>query len=198
MKNNYKVYLILSAIVVSLISGYIVFKNKPKEIVTPVVQSAEDTIPVVVKKSIIERPYKDESVSILSNFYDYKGTEENQVNSIIIYENTYMQNTGIIYGSDKAFDVLSVAPGEVINVSDSELTGKVVEVRHTNDIISIYRFLSDVNVKLNDKLNTGDKIGTSGLSNITGDNKNELHFEFIIRGELVNGEIYFGKNIEEL
>lgn len=200
MNKKLKVYLVMGTLLFGLLSGTIIVTNSlKKENNIPVNTIVnEEVTPVVLKKDIIEKPYKDENVYVISHYYDYKDTEERQINSIIIYDNTYMQNTGIIYGNDNSFDIFAVASGEVINVSDSELTGKIVEIRHTNDIISTYKFLSDVNVKINDKVSAGEKIGTSGINNITDKAKNQLYFEFIIRGELVNGENFYGKNIEEL
>ena len=200
MNKKLKVYLVMGTLLFGLLSGTIIVTNSlKKENNIPVNTIVnEEVTPVVLKKDIIEKPYKDENVYVISHYYDYKDTEERQINSIIIYDNTYTQNTGIIYGNDNSFDIFAVASGEVINVSDSELTGKIVEIRHTNDIISTYKFLSDVNVKINDKVSAGEKIGTSGINNITDKAKNQLYFEFIIRGELVNGENFYGKNIEEL
>lgn len=43
---------------------------------------AEDIVPVVSEKKTIIRPYTDQDVKIVQNFYDYKGEKQNQENSL--------------------------------------------------------------------------------------------------------------------
>ena len=159
----------------------------------------ENIIPVVSSSSSkIIRPYVDSNVSILNNYYDYRSDENSQINSIIFYNNTYMQNTGIVYGNDNEFDIVAIYDGEVIRVEDSDLSGKIVEIKHSNDVISVYQLMSNVNVSVNTIVKQGDKIGKSGISNLVDNTKNQLYFELIIRGELVNAENYYDKTIDEL
>lgn len=154
--------------------------------------------PVVNVSEVLIRPYISDSVEILSNYYDNNADENTQQNSIIYYNNTYIQNSGTIYGQDDQFDVVAIYDGEVIKVDESSILGKVIEIRHSNDVISIYQLLGEVKVELNSKVKQGQKIGTSSLSNILGNNKQQLYFELAIRGQLVNGEQYFGKRLEEI
>ena len=158
----------------------------------------ENIVPVASVKNNIVRPYSDNSVAIINNYYDYKSDENAQINALIFYNDTYMQNTGIVYGADNPFDVIAIEDGEIIKISDSELSGKIVEIRHTNDIISVYQFMNDINVSLNQQVKKGDKIGTSGKSNLVDNTKYQLYFELIVRGELVNPENYYDKNINEI
>ena len=155
-------------------------------------------IPVVSTKVVINRPYLDTSVKIVKNYYDYLGSSEEQENSIVYYENTYMQNSGIDLSSGSVFDVVSILDGEVISVEEDELLGKVVEIRHSNEIVSVYQSLSEVNVKVNDKVLAGQVIGESGESNVNKDLGNHLHFELYHHGKVVNPVNYFDKNVEEL
>ncbi|MBR1376524.1 MAG: M23 family metallopeptidase [Bacilli bacterium] len=197
---KYAVYVLSIALLGGTLLGTYLVNNKLENDDTKYVSDPilESVVPVVSTSDILIRPYTDSNVIILNNYYDYRSDEDTQINSIIFYNNTYMQNTGVIYGNDSEFDVVAIADGEVIKVEDSELSGKVVEIRHSNDVISVYQFLSDVNVSINTSVKQGDKIGKSGISNLVDNNKNQLYFELIIRGELVNGENYFGKNINEL
>lgn len=154
--------------------------------------------PVVKTESVLIKPYTADGIEILSNYYDSAADETTQQNSIIYYDGTYMQNSGVIYGSENQFDVVAIYDGEVIKVDTTDLLGKVVEIQHSNDIISVYQLLGDVNVEVNQKVTQGAKIGVSSLSNIINNNKQQLYFELIVRGKLVNGEEYFGKKIEEI
>ena len=75
-------------------------------------------IPVVNTDSQIIRPYQDDSIKIVKNYYDYKADNENQEKSIIYYENTYMQNSGIDYAGTNEFDVVSILDGTVISIKN--------------------------------------------------------------------------------
>lgn len=159
----------------------------------------EDDIPVVNTKPSIIRPYTDTEVKIVKDFYDFQADEEKQQNSIIYYESTYLQNSGIAYGGkEEAFDVVSILDGTVVSVKEDNTLGKIVEVRHSNDIVSVYQSLSEISVKENDEIKQGTIIGKSGSSNISKELNNHLHFELIIKGQIVNPENYYDKKVDEL
>ena len=69
-------------------------------------QEVEGNVQTNTVNTII-RPYTSDKVSIGRYFYDFEAEEDRQVNSIIFYENTYMQNTGVDYISEEVFEVLS-------------------------------------------------------------------------------------------
>lgn len=158
----------------------------------------EEEIPVINTSDIIIRPYLVDDVSIVKNYYDYKSESENQEKSLIYYENTYLQNSGISYGKEDVFDVVSVLDGTVTSVKEDQNLGKIVEITHSNDIISIYQSLSEVKVEENQEIKQGDIIGVSGTCNIEKDLNNHVHFEMIVKGTIVNPENYYDKKISEL
>ena len=159
----------------------------------------EDDVPVVNTTPTIIRPYTNTNVKIVKDFYDYQADEEKQQNSIIYYESTYLQNSGISYGGvEEIFDVVAILDGTVTSVKEDNTLGKIVEVRHSNDMISVYQSLSEVTVKENDEIKQGTIIGKSGSSNISKELNNHLHFELIIKGQIVNPENYYDKKVDEL
>lgn len=158
----------------------------------------EDTIPVVNVENSIVRPYNESDIKIVKGYYDYLDDSENQVNSLIYSENTYIQSSGVSYGKNEVFDVVSILEGIVIDVKDDEMLGKVIEIRHSNDVISIYQSLSEVNYKVNDTVMQGDIIGKTGECNISKELGNHVHLELIINGTTVNPENYYGKKLSEL
>lgn len=158
----------------------------------------EEDLPVIVNETNIMKPYKDEKVTIINNYYDYQKDTDTQQNSIIYYENTYIQNSGICYGSKEKFDVIAIADGEVTDVKEDELLGNIVEITHKNNIVSVYQSLGEVQVKKGAKITQGSIIGTSGSSNIEKDLGIHVHFELIIDGKNVNPEEFYGKNIDEV
>ncbi len=100
----------------------------------------DSTIPVVITEGEegIIKPYMDEDVSISKSYYDMNSDEQTQQNSLIYYEKTYMENTGVLYTSDNEFDVISVLDGTVKDIKNDELLGTVVEVTHSNELVTVY------------------------------------------------------------
>lgn len=160
--------------------------------------NSNNDIPVVGTSVSIVRPYLDSSVSIGKTFYDYEGTNEEQEKSIIYYEDTYMQNSGVDYVSSNVFDVVSILDGTVISVHENDILGTTIEIRHSNNLISVYQSLSDVMVEENMLIVQGQMIAKSGTSNINKDLGNHLHFELYYNGKIVNPEEYYNKNVDEL
>lgn len=160
---------------------------------TYVDESAVDkTVPVMNEDDKIIRPYVSEEIDIYKKFYN--GEES----SIIYLNGTYIQNSGIIYTSSKEFNVVSVMDGEVIEVKKNDVLNYVVEVKHSNDLISIYEGLKSVNVKKGDHVNQNDLIGKSGEIKLDTNLSNSLLFEITRNGKYVNPEEYFDKSLKEL
>ncbi len=158
-----------------------------------------DEVPVVSNAAVIIRPYTDDTVKIVQNFYNYKGSEKDQENSIISYEQTYMQNNGVAYGGvEKGFEVVCALSGTVTNVSEDKILGNVVEIKASDKVTIIYQSLESVNVKVNDQISQGDIIGKSGKSNINKNLGIHVVFEIKVNGTYVNPEEYYDKNINEL
>lgn len=155
-------------------------------------------LPTIGEDVTIVKPFTDESVKISKGYYDYKAEKESQQNALVLYENTYMQNSGIDYSADKTFDITSILDGMVINIGEDEMLGKFVEVRHSNDMISIYQSLSEITVKKDDTIKQGHIIGKSGKNNINPKLENQLHFELSYKGQYVNPEDYFDKKVQDL
>lgn len=157
-----------------------------------------DVVPVLGETSKIIKPYVNEEVKIYKTFYQKDGNEEEQKNAIIEYGNTYLQSSGICYSSDKEFDVVAIMDGTVIDVKEDELLGKVIEIRHNNNVISTYQGLSEVSVEKDMQVKSGDMIGVSGTSNIFKDAGSHLYFELAVNGKLVNPNDYYDKTLGEI
>jgi len=158
----------------------------------------DEYVPVVnIEEEKVKKPFTDQNVTISKNYYDYKATDEEQTNSILYHENTYIQNTGINYQGENTFDVISILSGEVIEVEEKELLGKSVTIRHDNELISVYQSLSNVTVKKGDKVTTGQVIAKSGTCSLITDSKNNLHFELYVNGTIADPENYYDKKLSE-
>lgn len=153
----------------------------------------DEIVPVMNEANGVQliRPYTDEKVKIVKNYYDYKGEEETQKNSIFFHEDTYMQSTGVSYGGVDDFDVVAVLDGTVTSVREDELLGTIVEIKHNNNLTSVYQSLKDVGVKKDDKVSQGQPIAKAGTSNIDTSLKNHVYFELIQDGKVINPEEQF-------
>lgn len=158
----------------------------------------DDIIPVVKTEEKIIRPYTADDVKIIKTYYDYKGEETSQQNSIIYYENTYMQSSGVSYGKEDKFDVISILPGTVDEIKEDELLGKVVKIKHNDNVISLYQCLSETTINEGDTVIEGQVIGQSGACNLEKDIKNHVYFELLINNETVNPEDYYGKTLKDI
>lgn len=152
-------------------------------------------LPVINQVETAINPYLQADVTIGKNFYDYKGSEEDQEKSITRYEDTYIQNTGIDYVAENTFEVISILSGEVIEVKEDDTLGKTVKVQHQNSYVSTYQSLSEVSVKKGDKVTQGQVLGKSGTNKMEKDLGNHLHFELSINNQMVNPTEYLNKNL---
>lgn len=153
--------------------------------------------PVVKEVSKMLKPYTNENVKVGKYYYDYKADESRQQNSITYHDNTYMQNSGVDYILEEVFEVNSVMDGTVTNVTEDELLGNCVEIKHDNNYTSIYQSLSEVTVKKGDKITAGQIIGKSGQNALDKDMGNHLHFELYIKGQVVDPLSYIDKDLKD-
>ena len=148
---------------------------------------------VEIKKYI--KPYKDDTIKIVKEYYDYSKNEEEQENAIIYFEDTYMQSTGIAYSNGDKFNVIAVFDGDVLEVVNDEFIGNSITIEH-DGIKAIYQSLSEIDVSVGDYVKQGAIIGVSGTSNINSNLGNHLFFELVIDNEYVNPEEYYDLNLE--
>ncbi|MBQ3297182.1 MAG: M23 family metallopeptidase [Bacilli bacterium] len=150
----------------------------------------ESTLPVIntTIKPIV--PYTDQTVKIGKTYYDYLAEEASQENAIIKHDNTYIQNTGIDYVGNNIFDVVAILDGTVEKIVEDDSTGKTIEIKHSDNSISIYGSLSEIIVKKGDTVNQGQQIGKSGTNELDKEMGNHLHFEVYNNGQNMNPEVY--------
>lgn len=157
-----------------------------------------EEVKVVNTDPILVRPYVDDNIVIVKNFYDYQAEAEQQEKSLIYYEDTYIQSSGVSYSSGEAFDVVAVLSGNVKEVKEDATLGNVITIEHDNGITSVYESVSDITVKEGDQVVGGQILAKSSTSNISKELDNHLYFELILNGVCVNPENYFNRSINEL
>lgn len=158
-----------------------------------VVPSLSTDVPVTATTMNLIRPYKDSKVTIAIDYYE---DEKNQEKSIIVTDNTYMQNVGVLYHADQKFDVYAILDGTVTEVGKNDLLGNYLKISHDNNIVSLYQILDKITVKKGDTIKQGTKIGESTKNNIKEGNL--MLFELTINNKNVNPEKYYDKSIKEI
>jgi len=146
----------------------------------------------------IGKPFSSEEVTILRHFYDPAADPSVQINSIIQFQNTFMPNTGILYASPNTFDVLAVLSGTVESVTNDDIMGNIVTIKHSDNLRTVYQSLGEVSVSVGDTINQGDIIGQSGPNKVMTESQNMLLFEVELNGNNINPERFFEMNPEEL
>ena len=155
----------------------------------------DNTLPVNKIDDVIINPYTVDDVKIARYFYNLEDDADRQKESIIYYNNTYMQSSGIDYVKNDSFDVVSILDGTIIDIKEDELLGKIVEIKHNNELVSSYAGLSIVNVQKGENVTKGMKIGISGTNRVNESLGNHLHFEIYQSGINVDPLKVIGKKI---
>lgn len=143
------------------------------------------------------KPFMGDDAKIVKDFYKEEDTPEGQENSLIYYENTYMQNTGILYGSETVFDIVAAIDGKVKDIKQDEILGTVLTLEGKNNVRCIYYTLGEVLVKVDDEVHQNDIIAKSGQGKIDT-TKQTLLFEVYINGKLTNPNTFYEKKLTEL
>ena len=163
-----------------------------KDNVTSVVKNED------VNPSVLVKPFVSSNVSISKSFYDMTDDEVKQQNSLVYYEKTYLQNSGVLYTSSEPFDVVSAYDGTVTNVSKDDILGNYLEVTHNTNLKTIYYSLGEITVKKDDIVKSGDVLGKSGSNKLENENTNSLLFEVYHNGFAIDPEDFYNMSIDDL
>ncbi len=166
--------------------------------VTPVIKEEEKTETEITAESKIVKPFTATSVGISKSYYDMMDDEATQENSLVYYEQTYLQNSGVLYSSDEVFDIIATYDGTITNVSTDEILGNVVEITHNPNLKTVYYSLGEVTVKKDDVVKSGDIIGKSGDNLLEGEKDNSLLVEVYYNGNTIDPEDFYNMNIKDL
>ena len=109
-----------------------------------------------------------------------------------------MPNTGILYESDEAFDVVAVMDGTVKDIKEDEILGTVMTIENSSKLTTVYYTLGETKVAVGDTVTQNDVIATSGNSELETSKPNTLLFETYVDGVLTNPATVFEKSISEL
>jgi stage II sporulation protein Q len=116
---------------------------------------------------------------IKTQFYDKNADKEDRAQSLVFYNNRYLQNKGIdIAAKDgEEFEVVASLSGYVTNVKEDSLLGNTIEIEHDNGVITRYQSVKDYTVAVGDQVKQGEAIATSGKSLMNEEAGTHVHFE---------------------
>ncbi len=190
------VMVLCATLVVSGVKTYLTNREEMKFTVDNVFD--EDTTPVVkTETNTIVKPYIAESVKVGRYFYDFESDEKKQEKSLILYEDTYMQNNGVDYVDSKNFDVVAILDGEVISIEDSEVYGKVVTIKHNDNLKSVYSNVDGVLVTVGYKVHQGEIFAMSAKPKLQSDYKSMLHFEVFYKESAIDPENMYTLSVSD-
>lgn len=183
-------------LVITGIKNYVGESNKTKFTLDSVF---EDTVEPVNKTetNTIIKPFTSDKVTVGRTFYDYKSEAKKQESSLIVYENTYMQNNGVDYVCSDEFDVVSVLAGEIVSIEDNDVYGKVVTIKHNENLTSVYSNIKNITAKVGYKISQGEILGVSNKSSLESSDKNMLHFEVYYKGNSIDPENLYTMSVSD-
>ena len=161
----------------------------------------QDASPVVNQSEVIKMPVLEESqTEIVTTFYDYDKTSEEQVQALVLYDNKYYQSKGIDIASttDETFPVTAALSGEVIEVKEDPLLGYVIAIKHDNGVTTHYASLQDVTVKSGQQVDQGDALASAGKNIFNQANGTHVHFEVRKDGDAVDPEQFLNKPLTDI
>ena len=146
--------------------------------------------------STISNPIEEGKAEVGVYFYSRNDEETKQQKSLIYYENTYLPNTGILYTSDEAFDVMAIFAGQVIDIVEDEFFGKCIVIEHDNHLKTYYYGLDEIKITVGDEVANKEVIGISKNNTIMNSKKSFL-LEVYHNNELINPEKFIGTKITD-
>ncbi len=152
------------------------------------------------EESMIAPIVAGEDYVVISGFYDVNASEEERMNSIVVYNNMVQNNVTTNFKSvtEQEFDVVSVFSGIVTRVNSTLLYGNMVEILHDNGLTTTYYSLGNVAVAVDEEVGQGDVIGTAGTCEIDAENGIQVRLRVQKDGINLNPESVLGNRISDI
>lgn len=149
----------------------------------------------------IQLPVADVANTVVKKeFYDVNADEKQQEAALVYYNNRYEPNKGIDIAlqDGKPFEVVAAISGSVAKVQEDALLGNLIEVEHEDGIVTRYQSITDIQVAIGDKVKQGQKLATSGKSQINEEAGTHVHFEIRKDDIALNPTEFIDKQISDV
>lgn len=142
-------------------------------------QPSDDSISAISSNEAMQWPADHSQLETVASFYDANGSNEERQAGLIQNGNTFVANSGIdlARADEKSFDVSAALSGIVSIVESHPLNGNIIEIKHSDGMVTVYQSLSDVKVKVGDAVKQGAVIARAGRSELGKELGVHLHFE---------------------
>ncbi|UJF33262.1 M23 family metallopeptidase [Paenibacillus hexagrammi] len=143
----------------------------------------DGALAVSAQPETMQWPVKDRTqVTVSMPFYDSKATNEEKQAAMIQYGDQLIPHTAINLKAkdakdDGAFDVLAAMSGKVTAVEQNPVVGNLVEITHSNGLVTVYQSLTDVQVTKGAEVKKGDVLAKAGRNDLEKEDGVHLHFE---------------------
>lgn len=179
-------------------AGPVINTNSPSPSST---EPTETNKPTTVDKTILETMCLpiDGEYEIVRYYFDTDNAKT-MAKAVIYNGETFTESKGVSYAkaSGEEFNCLAVFSGTVKDVTEDSVNGTSVKIEHSNDTISIYYSLRGVTLKVGDKVNQGDVIGTAGISALDPNAGIHVHLEILKNETYINPLNAYGKKTSEI
>ncbi|MCM3788839.1 M23 family metallopeptidase [Domibacillus indicus] len=191
------IYLACAILLISSLMFYEVMKPEKKEDAAVFDQPAESVNGTVETEQMI-MPVVEGAIAKTA-FYDSKAKAAQQEEALVVFNDTYYESTGVDYALEngKTFAVSAPLSGTVTDVREDAFIGNYIEIDHGNGAVSTFQSIKDIQVKKDDKVSQGQKIGEAGRSILNESAGIHVHFEMTKDGDLINPSALYGKAVSE-
>lgn len=132
-----------------------------------------------------------EKVQVLQHFYDVAADAKTRENALLVFKQSYTTSSGISLAMDgQPFEVRVAMSGEVAEVKLDAFTGNAIVVNHANGLQTRYGSVSDITVKIGDKVEQGQPIGKASENEWNPSAGVHLYFEVLENGTPINPTKY--------
>ena len=140
-----------------------------------------------------------EGAAAKTAFYDEKAEADKQEEALVVFNDTYYESTGVDYALEngKTFAVSAPLSGTVTDVREDAFLGNYIEIDHGNGAVSTFQSVDNIQVKKNDTVTQGEKLGEAGRSILNESAGIHVHFEITKDGELLDPSSVYGKTVSD-